>query len=394
LGVAHVLEGSVRKSGDHLRVTAQLVRADNGYHVWSETYDRQVDDVFKMQDEIAGAVVKALKVSLLEAATPTAQDRQTANPEAYNQYLIGRHLLSGGTWAANRSAAEAFKKAVNLDPSYAPAWAGLAEAILQGAGDCASVAECTTKSHEAQIAADKAIALGPDLADGYATRGLIRAWGLWNFQGAGEDLRRALALEPENSSVLSKYADSVLMPNGRLDEAVAAKEKAQKVDPLNAGGWAGLGIDQFYRGEYHASREAMQRSLEINPEQSNTAAYLAFTYLVTGDPASALPISQRAADEAFRLQGAALAEHDMGHAPVAQQRLEELIAKDANGAAFQIAEVFAWWGDKDKAIQWLQRAYVQHDGGLVTVKVDPLLLKSLRSDPRYRAILRKMNLPE
>src|ERR1700733_9997265 len=300
LGVAHVLEGSVRKSGNTLRVTAQLIRTDNGYHMWSETYDRQLDDVFKMQDEIAGAVVKALKVSLLEAATPSAQDHQTANPEAYNQYLIGRHLLSGGNWAVDRSAAEAFKRAVDLDPSYAPAWAGLAEAILEGAGDCASVAECTIKSHAAQIAADKAISLGPDLADGYAARGYIRAWGLWDFQGAGEDLRRALALEPENSDVLSKYAASVLMPNGRLDEAVSAAEKALKVDPLNADTWRRLGAVQFFRGDYRAAREAMQRSLEINPEQSNTASYLAFTFLVTGDPASALPLSQRATVEMFR----------------------------------------------------------------------------------------------
>jgi TolB-like protein/Tfp pilus assembly protein PilF len=393
LGVAHVLEGSVRKSGNTLRVTAQLIRTDNGYHMWSETYDRQLDDVFKMQDEIAGAVVKALKVSLLEAATPSAQGHQTANPEAYNQYLIGRHLLSGGNWAVDRSAAEAFKRAVDLDPSYAPAWAGLAEAILEGAGDCASVAECTIKSHAAQIAADKAISLGPDLADGYAARGYIRAWGLWDFQGAGEDLRRALALEPENSDVLSKYAASVLMPNGRLDEAVSAAEKALKVDPLNADTWRRLGAVQFFRGDYRAAREAMQRSLEINPEQSNTASYLAFTFLVTGDPASALPLSQRATVELFRRQGAALAEHDLGHAPVAQQWLDQVIAKDADGSAFQIAEVYAWWGDKDNAMHWLNRAYLQHDGGLTTVKVDPLL-KSLRPDPRYQALLRKMNLPE
>jgi TolB-like protein/cytochrome c-type biogenesis protein CcmH/NrfG len=391
LSVSHVLEGSVRRSADKLRVTAQLIRVDNGYHVWSETYDRQLDDIFKVQDEIATAVVGALKLKLL--AEPTASDRQTAIPDAHNQYLIGRHLLSGSNWAVDRSAAEAFKRAVDLDPKYAPAWAGLAEATFDASQVAASIPEYTAMGQEALTAADKAIALRPDLPDGYIARGYIRAWSQFDFQGAGQDLRRALALEPENPDVLSKYASSVLMPNGRLDEAVSAAEKALKVDPLNADTWRRLGIDQYFRGDYHAAREALQRALEINPQQSNTAAFLGFTFLVTGDPASGLPLSQRATIELFRRQGAALAEHDLGHATVAQQWLDEMIAKDADGGAYQIAQVFAWWGDKDKAIQWLERAYVQHDGGLASVKVDPLL-RRLRLDPRYKAFLRKMNLPE
>ena len=391
LGVAHVLEGSVRKSGNTLRVTAQLIRTDNGYHMWSETYDRQLDDVFKVQDEIATAVVGALKVKLLDA--PTAKDRQTANPEAYNEYLIGRHLLSGSNWTVDRIAAENFRKAVDLDPSYAPAWAGLADAVFEAAGDCAGASECSARTQEAQTAADKAISLRPDLADGYATRGYIRAWGRWDFQGATDDFRQALELEPDNADVLSTYAASVLMPNGRSDEAASAIEKALKVDPLNPQLWRRLGAEQYFRGDYSAAREAMQRSLEINPEQSNTAAYLAFTFLVTGDPASALRVSQHASNELFRQQGAALAEHDLGHAAVAQQRLDDMIAKYAGSAAFQIAEVYAWWGDQDKAFQWLDRAYLQHDGGLVTVKVDPLL-KSLRPDPRHAALVRKMHLQD
>jgi len=146
------------------------------------------------------------------------------------------------------------------------------------------------------------------------------------------------------------------MPNGRLDESVSAAEKALKADPLNADTWRRLRIDQYFRGDYHAARQALQRALEINPQQSNTAAFLGFTVLVTGDPASALPLSQRATIELFRRQGATLAAHDLGHAIVAQRWLDEMIAKDANGGAYQIAEVFAWWGAKDKAIQWLERA--------------------------------------
>jgi TolB-like protein/cytochrome c-type biogenesis protein CcmH/NrfG len=390
LGVAHVLEGSVRRSGNTLRVTAQLIRTDTGFHMWSETYDRQLDDVFKVQDEIAAAVVAALKLKLL--AGSTANDHGTANSEAYNEYLIGRHLLSGNNWAVDRIAAENFRKAVELDPSYAAAWAELAEAVFTAAGDCASGAECVERAQQAQTSADKAIALRPDLPDGYIARGYVRTWGQWNFQGAADDFQHALALEPENSDVLLRYAASVLMTNGRLDEAVSTVERALKTDPLNSAAWRLLGICRVMRGDSRAAREALQRSLEINPEQSNTAAFLGFTFLVAADPASALAASQRASIEVFRLQGAALAEHDLGHAPAAQQRLDELITKDAGGAAYQIAEVYAWWGDKDRAFQWLDRAYLQHDGGLTTVKVDPLL-RSLRPDQRYKALLHKMKLP-
>jgi serine/threonine protein kinase/TolB-like protein/predicted Zn-dependent protease len=391
LGVAHVLEGSVRKSGNRLRVTAQLIQADNGFHLWSETYDRHVDDIFNVQDEIATAVVGALKLKLLEA--PTTKDRQTENSAAHDQYLIGRELLSGGNYAVDRSAAEAFRRAVNLDPNYAAAWAGLAQATYWAAQIATSAAEFTAMIQEAQTAAYKAVALRPDLADGYVARGFIRAWVLWDFKGAGEDYRRALTIEPENSEALSKYSNSVLRPIGRLDEAVAMAKQALKGDPFNADTWTRLGAAQVSHGDYLAARESLQRSLEINPEQSWAATYLAFIFLLMGDPASALPMSQRATAEEFRLQGAALAEHDLGNVKRAEQQLNELIAKYADGAACQIAEVYAWWGDKSNAFQWLDRAYVQHDGGLWYVKVNPLL-KSLRLDPRYKAFVHKMNLPE
>jgi len=166
-----------------------------------------------------------------------------------------------------------------------------------------------------------------------------------------------------------------------------------KSDPLNADAWARLGGNQFYRGDYLAARESWQRSLEINPQQSWVATSVAYTFLLIGEPAKALPIAQRASSEVFRLQGAALAEHDLGNVKEAEQRLSELIAKSADSGAYQIAEVYAWWADKDNAFQWLDRASVQHDGGLILVKVDPLL-KSIRPDPGFKAFLRKMNLPE
>jgi TolB-like protein/Tfp pilus assembly protein PilF len=389
--VANVLEGSVRKSGDHLRVTAQLIRAANGYNLWSTTYDRQFDDVFKLQDEIAGAVVGALKLKLL--APPTLSNRQTTNPEAYNQYLIGRYLFAGGDWNVDRKAAAAFQAAVDLDPNYALAWAGLAEARFEAAEVSPSVARLISERREAQSLVDKAIALQPDLADGYAARGRMRAWGQWDFQGAADDFRHALALEPENGEILIRYSQAVLLPRGRLDEAVAVAQKALKVDPLNGAFWRHLGVLLLFRGDPTAGAVALQRSLDIYPEQSNTAAFLAYALLLQGQPANALLMSQRATAEPFRLQGAALAEHDLGRTTEAQRHLNELIARSSADAAYQIAEVYAWIGDKDLAFQWLDTAYRQHDGGLTIVKADPLL-RSLRSDPRFTALLQKMGLLE
>jgi len=395
LMVAHVLEGSVRKSGDHLRVTAQLIRADSGFHIWSETYDRQLDDVFKLQDEIATAVVSALKLKL--AAMPSAKDRQTSNPDAYDQYLIGRQLLSGGNWEVDRSAAEAFQRAVDLDPNYALAWAGLAKASfwadLSAWGLTESTAEHIAALQNVRATADKAVALAPDLAAGYMTRGFTRSLGQYDYEGAGEDIRRALVLEPENSDALFTYADAVLMPTGRLDEAATAVEKALKSDPLNAVYWRLLGLLEVFRGDYRAARAALKRSLEINPLQSDTAAYVAYSFLLEGQPAIARRESERAAVEGYRQQGAALAEHDLGHATEAKQWLTDVIAKNGDAMSFQIAEIYAWWGDKDSAFQWLEKAHVVHDPGLTFAKSDPLL-RSLRADPRYGAFLRTMKLSE
>jgi TolB-like protein/Tfp pilus assembly protein PilF len=389
--VANVLEGSVRKSGDHLRVTAQLIRADNGYNLWSTTYDRQFDDVFKLQDEIAAAVVGALKLKLL--APPTLSNRQTANPEAYDQYLIGRHLFAHGSWTVDHDAAAAFRRAVTLDPHYAVAWAALSQATFEGAETSESVAQLVTGRGEAQKLAEMAINLQPDLADGYAARGVIRAWGNWDFQGAADDFRHALALEPENGDILLEYSHTVLLPKARLDEALAIVQKAMKVDPLNERSWRLLGVLQLFRGDYPAAAAALQHSLDIYPQQTNTAAFLAYSLLLRGDPADALTTSQRASDEVFRWQGAILAEHDLGRTKEAQQQLAELIARHAQGAAYQIAEVYAWTGDRERAFQWLDTSYRQHDGGLTIVKTDPLL-RNLRADPRYIALLQKMRLAD
>ena len=392
LHVATVLQGSVRRSGDQIRISTQLINASDGYHLWSETYDRKLTDVFAVQDEIATAVVSALKLKLKLLLAPSSKDGLTANPEAYNQYLLGRQFFFRGNWEDYRRAMQAYRKAVELDPTYAPAWAGLATATYWVADNAESAAAIAAGQEQARSAAEKAVALRPDLADGYLARGFIRASVQWDWAGADEDLQRALTLGPENADVLFSYATVVLRRTGRLEEAAATLRKAIEIDPLNARFWNALGTVLVSLGKLGPAREALNRSLEISPDQSYTAAYICGILLLEGRPAEALAISQSSSLEIFRLEGAALAHHDLGHAKESQQFLDEMIAKYAHSAAYQIAGVYAWRGKKDRAFEWLERARAQHDAGLTILKVD-LLVRNLRGDPRWGQLLKAVNLP-
>ena len=390
LGVAHVLEGSVRKAGSTIRVTAQLIRADNGYHLWSKAYDRDIRDIFKVQDEIAAAVVEALKAKLPPAQQAASAHRHV-DSEAYNQYLLGRQFLVRLNDEDLRRATQAFRKAIELEPAYAPAWAGLADALYWVTDLETTTGALEAGRREATAAAEKAVALQPSLAYGYLVRGNIRAYIDLNFAGAGDDFRRALALEPESAEVLFDYGTSVLMPTGRLDEAVATIRKATEGDPLNARTWSFLGFALAMQGHGGEARAALDHSMEISPQQAYTPNGIMMSFLVEGRPAEALTASQRSTAEVFRIFGAALAHYDLGHPQAAQQALDELTAKYAYGSAYQIAEVYAWRGDKDRAFSWLERARAQKDTGYAWIKIDPLLRK-LKDDPRYAAAVRAAHL--
>ena len=386
LKVANVLEGSVRKSGTRLRVTTQLIRADNGEHIWSETYDRELKDVFKVQDEIAGAVVAALKLKL--APTQESSSHGTTNTEAYNQYLLGRQFWNRRNLDGYRRAVEAYRKAISLDPDYAAAYAGLATAqnyVADATGDLAGF-------KQAQAAAEKAVALAPEQADGYVARGYIRTTVSWDWVGAEADLAKALELDAGDSTVQRRYGQ-LLASLGRLPEAIAATKKAIELDPLSEPAWQTLEQFLISRGDFSAAHEANRRALEINPESAYALNDLGMIQLLQGHAAEALETFRKIETGMFRLTSLAMVEHTLGHAKESQQALDEAIAKHASDAAYQIAEAYAWRGEKDKAFEWLERAYRQEDGGLSAVKLDPLLV-SIRSDPRFHALLRKINLPD
>jgi adenylate cyclase len=385
LGVAYVLEGSVRKAGGTIRVRTELIRAENGYNVWSETYDRDLKDIFKVQDEIAGRVVTALK-AVLPAANAVNAER-TDNTDAYNQYLLGRNFVRQWTLVGYQHAVQAFNKAIALDSHYAGAYAGLAEAeagLADKFGDPAALTR-------ALAAAERAIALAPRAADGYVIRGWLRTTYLWDWNGARKDFDQALSIDPNGT--VEGYASELAGAQGRVSDAIEMLRRATQRDPLVPVGWTALSSLLFEAGRAPEARAALARALEIDPNFSLAHLVLAEVELHDGRVDRALAEAQLTHEEPWRLLAIALVQHSLHHPQESQQALDELMKTQATGAAYQIAEIYTWRGEKDQAFMWLDRAYAQRDGGLVSLRTD-WLLASLRPDPRYSALLRKMNLPE
>ena len=391
LNVANVLEGSVRKSGDTLRITAQLIRTADSSHLWSETYDRRLTDVFKVQDEIAAAVVAQLKVKLLPAQQVTNPHR-TGNTEAYNQYLLGNQFYNRNSIEGYRLAVEAYQKAVALDPGYGAAYAGLAFAEFYAGDFSASADESAAARQRGSVAVDKAIALAPDIADSYSARGWMRFSLTWDWTGSQADFEKALALEPGNATVQRRYG-LLLFNLGRMSDAIAAMRKAIELDPLSFSAWNSLGLVYLAdASRFREAREAFDRALAVNPESSFANCNLGTLELLEGHVQESLDLFRRAG-EVWSQMGLAMVEHTLGHAGESQRALDELIAKYAHEAAYQVADVYAWRGESDKAFEWLERAYVQHDSALSAIKTDPVL-KGLWTDARFAAMVKKLGLPQ
>jgi serine/threonine protein kinase/Flp pilus assembly protein TadD len=384
LGVAHVLEGSVRRSANTIRVTAQLVRTEDGVHLWSQTYDRDVKDIFQVQDDIAGAVVASLKLKLL----PIGNDpHRSDNPEAYNQFLLARQLGRRGNIEDIERAAAAYRQAIALDPNYAAAYSGLSFAETA----MANYAQDPARFAIAHEAADKALSLAPQLSDAYRARALFRLETL-DFAGARADSEKALTLAPGESAVQSMYGVQIAAL-GKIPQAITAMNKAIELDPLSGYAWGNVGIFHTVNKDYPAARHALERALAISPSNDSFHFALAQLDLLQGRLTEARAEFQKQINEPYRRVGYAMVEHSAGQEKQSQQALQELIAKNANDMAYQVACVYAWRGEKDKAFEWLERAYQRRDSGLNGAAYDPLLA-GLQGDPRYAALLKKLELAD
>ncbi len=334
-------------------------------------------------------------MKLLPGRGPSTRGHRTRNPEAYTQYLLGRQLWNMLSKDGNHRAVQAYQKALALDPSYSPAWAGLAIAEFDEGDLAQSVVAFDEGCRRGLAAADRSVALDPDLTEAFSIRSIVRMVCRWDYAGAKADLERALELNPSDAYTQRRYGVFQL-ETGRAREALAALRRSVDVDPLAALTWRWIGLAELAAGEPARAREALNRALEISPGDPFASYLLAVTFLVDHQSAAAMHAIEASPEEdSDHLVVVALAEHEMGHERESRRAADALRSRAAHDgyASYDLARVYAWIGERDRAFEWLDRATARAGmGDVLSVKFDPLMRK-LRDDPRYIAVLRRMNLP-
>ena len=383
LGVGNVLEGSVRKGGSRIRVSAQLISVADGYHLWSENYDRHVDDILAVQDEIARSVAQTLQVTLLGE---TSAAPETKNTEAYDAFLLGNYFYRQQDRESLGKAVSYYEQAIKLDPGFARAWAGLGacHAFQAGSGYVPS-----KEGYErAKLAVKNALALDRNLAFALRVHGWIQMSCDWDWAGAEASYKRAMSLEPQRGQV---EMAQLAVAQGRFETAVSLARRAVELDPISVQPYATLGLAYWYGGRPEEAVGAYRKILELIPDYPAMQALIGLVRLTQSNPQEAIAILDRVKDPFWRLQGMAMVYHSQGKAVESDAALAEFIEKYQAGGAYNIAQVYAYRGEAGLAFQWLDRAYAQHDGGIFLCNVDPFL-KDLRGDSRFKSLTKKMHL--
>jgi adenylate cyclase len=385
LRVTYVLEGSVRRSGDRLRVTAQLIDTRDGARRWSETYDRSASDVLTVQDQIAAALARALQVEV-----DTRPRKSPRSPEAYDFYLRGLHAREDYDQGGFEKAVADFQHALQLDPEFVPAAEALARALL----DQAQWFYVPPKIgfEQARAAATDALKLDAKSALAHAVLCSVRVWYDWDWLNAAREMESGLILAPNDPTVLLFAAEEPLAV-GRWDEATHLDLESLSLDPLQASAFEELGWTYMRTGRLAEAESAFRRAMEISPTYSGIHHDLGTVLLLQEKTDGALREMEQETPLGGRSAGLAIVYHALHRAAEADAELRKLESEHSGDMAMWIAEVHAFRGEKDIALSWLDRAYAQKDIFLWLIKGDPLL-RNLDGDPRYRAFLRTMNLPE
>jgi adenylate cyclase len=407
LGVAHLVEGSVRKAGDVVRIAARLTQANTGEEQWSENYTRNLKDVFAVQTEIAQTIVEQLKGQLtgggganpttkaeIQAEVRAAEKGGTKNVEAHEAYLQGRFFINRHSEKETDQARTAFQRAVQLDPKFALAWAGLAQTHVW---DCNYASEGGQKEFNAHLAAarealERALALEPDLPDALYPKATIETNFDYNWKGAAETLSKALALAPQDPALLM-WAGNLAAARGETTRTLEFNRRAVALDPVNAQARAFLASGLSVSGKQEEARTEYEREIELNPSAPNSHAGIGLTYLLEGKFEEAATAAQKDAADWARLLITSCARWAQKRIPESDAALTELIAKTEETAAYQVAEAYGYRNDKDHAFEWLERARRQRDAGLPGLRTDTLL-QNLHDDPRWNAFLRTMGLAD
>jgi TolB-like protein/Tfp pilus assembly protein PilF len=385
LKVSHLLDGSVRKAGQRLRITAQLIRGSDSSHVWSQTFDRDLSDVFAVQDEIAASVADELAVKLLGRTTP--RSRQT-NPDAYAHYLRGRHFFDLASAATYPQAIAEFEAALAIDPQFAPAWATLGALHFSAANN--SLIDYAEGARRARAYSERALGIAPDLAEPMAMLGYFELIEGVDHDGGWRRMQRAHEIEPNNPRILTRMAN-IAARECRLDEALEYCRQALVADPLSPLVNAVYGNACYFAGKLEEATAARRRVLELSPGWLSGHFYLGLVLLARRDGQAALAEMYKEQSAFWRLTGLGIVHSLLGQAAEADAALAEFSKLDLGGAAYQLAMVHACRGEVDKAFHWLERAGATHDSGLNYARVDPLLAP-LHDDPRWPAFLARHGL--
>lgn len=386
LNVSSILEGSVQKSGGRIRITTQLINTEDGYHLWSKTFDRDLTDIFSVQDEIAEAVAIALRKTLL--GDEAVSKAPTTNFEAYNAYLLGLSYFHIGSLESFEQATEQFQIALDKDPGMALAWAALSRTISLKTGFSSNFAEGYTR---ARLAADKAIELDPDLADAHLALAEIQVSYDWDWDGAQASLDRASSLRPGDPEIVLEMANLKSI-RGDVLGAEEDIEQAMRQDPLNnlinrryVGTLARTGrLDEaLAKGKFLAN--AM-------PESGGVHFGVSLVLIRLGSFEDALVWAKKERFAHLRLRNEAIIYHELGDHETAQQKLQEIIDTFGDDGSAQVAEVYAAWGNVDETLAALERGFLVRDPGIVYIQSDDQMVELLKDDPRYEAFLRKLNL--
>jgi TolB-like protein len=388
LGVAYVLEGSVRKSGDRLRVTARLIDSGDGAHLWSQTYDRDLSDVLKMQDEIAATLVRALQIQVSpEGIISRAALR---SPEAYTLYLQGLHAFDRIDQQGVERAAGCYQRALDLDPMFAAAAVQLASAYFV-LGQWGFMPP-TVAFEKARERAQHALMLDPNLAKAHSMLGEVYRAYDWDWAAAHREVQASVKLAPNDANVLFVSAVQALSA-GNWEDGIKLVNASLAQDPLNSSGYMLACRLQLRRRRLEEAEAAIRRALEISPTFGFGHSLLGSVLLARSQPEAALAEYMKETVDGARLGGTAMAYFALGRKADSDAALAQMVEGRVDRRAFQIAQVYAFRGESDEAFSWLDRAYAQRDPSLSFIK-GVQLLENLEGDPRYKAFLKKMNLPE
>jgi len=386
LNVSHVLEGSVRKSGDKVRITVQLIKADDGFHLWSENFNRTLDDIFRVQDEIASEVAKALQVTLLGYS----EGEHEVDSQAYALRLKGLYFLNQRGKENYEKSEDVLLQAIALEPGYAEAWSALAFTYYQQTiQDFRTLDEGHTLTMNA---IGRAISLDPEHGEIQGAYGFLKKNLDWDWDTAQTAFIKAHQLEP-NSNWIRVWQASLTQTLGGLEEAIESYEQAISVDPLNTSVYSSLGILYRKVGRFDDSISILEKQLELRPRYHWAHFNIGKSYLLKGDAEQALVEIKKNPSNVYREVGLVLAYSTLGREAEARTALDYLISEYGEQNPTWVAETYVWRGEKDQAFEWLEKAYTQKDIGLAYLLPNSVF-ENLRDDSRWEELLQKLDLLE